>query len=39
VALEREGRYALILRCEGEETARTAFDLVLNRPQAPAASG
>ncbi len=28
VTLEREGRYALILRSEGEETARTAFDLV-----------
>ncbi len=32
VTLEREGRYALILRYEGEVTARTAFDLVLNRP-------
>lgn len=31
VTLEREGRYALIIRCEGEETARTAFDLVSNR--------
>lgn len=33
VTLEREGRYALILRYEGEETARTAFDLLLNQPQ------
>jgi hypothetical protein len=32
VTLEREGRYALTIRYEGEETARTAFDLVLNRP-------
>jgi hypothetical protein len=32
VTLEREGRYALILRYEGEVTARTAFDLVLSRP-------
>ncbi len=32
VTLEREGRYALIMRYEGEETARTAFDLVVNRP-------
>lgn len=32
VLLEREGRYALIIRSEGEETAQTAFDLVLNRP-------
>jgi hypothetical protein len=32
VTLEREGRYALILRYEGDVTARTAFDLVLNRP-------
>ncbi len=31
VTLEREGRYALTIRYEGEETARTAFDLVLNR--------
>ena len=31
--LEREGRFAVIVRCEGEEIARTAFDLVLNRPQ------
>ena len=31
VTLEREGRYALILRYEGEVIARTAFDLVLNR--------
>ncbi|MCO5221035.1 MAG: hypothetical protein M9947_05545 [Thermomicrobiales bacterium] len=33
VTLEREGRFALILRCEGEEIARTAFDLVVNRPK------
>lgn len=32
VTLEREGRYALIIRFDGDETARTAFDLVLNRP-------
>lgn len=32
VTLEREGRYALVMRYEGEETARTAFDLVLSRP-------
>lgn len=32
VTLDREGRYALILRSEGEEVARTAFDLVLSRP-------
>jgi len=31
VTLEREGRYALIMRSEGEETARTAFDLVLGK--------
>ncbi len=39
VTLERAGRYALILRYEGEETARTAFDLVLNRPAPPRAKG
>lgn len=39
VTLEREGRYALILRQEGEETARTAFDLVINRAQPPAPQG
>lgn len=32
VTLEREGRFAVILRYEGEEVARTAFDLVHNRP-------
>ena len=37
VTLEREGRYALILRSEGEETARTAFDLAAE--PAPATSG
>ena len=37
--LEREGRYAVILRCEGEEIARTAFDLAINRPQPTAVSG
>lgn len=31
VTLEREGRYALIMRSEGEETARTAFDVVLGK--------
>jgi hypothetical protein len=35
VTLEREGRYAVIARCEGEELARTAFDLVVNRPPHP----
>lgn len=32
VTLDREGRYALIIRFDGEEAARTAFDLVLSRP-------
>lgn len=36
VTLEREGRYAIIVRNEGEEVARTAFDLAINRPATPA---
>jgi Family of unknown function (DUF6941) len=34
VTLEKAGRYAFILRHEGEEYARTAFDLVQGKPAA-----